>query len=369
MLTDAAAIVAAYVLGSIPIAGLVVRRRAHLDLRRVGSGNVGATNALRATTPAIGLLVALADAAKGAVAVWLARRTQASDGAVALAAVASVVGHVAPIWLRFRGGKGVATASGAFALLGAVAAAAAVVVFIAVVWSTRLVSLGSLVAALALVGTAAWHEPTFVKEAAAVTRVVLKPRQHQPAARRHRAPAGHQIFMHHRRSRGRQLGHRAGRAPGAPDTTCACEAGTRLVASRRDARQRRLSAGRRSSRASIPPPRSGRRRRCHAGGGRGTVAACAAYRAVARPAAVPFISAAKGLEHARSPDVAGDRRRGQASPAVAVLSGRPSRRRLRRAADGRRWRRVRQAARPSANSADRRCGYATDDVASVEIGG
>ena len=77
MLTDAAAIVAAYALGSIPIAWLVVRRWAHLDVRRIGSGNVGATNALRATTPAIGLLVALADAAKGALAVWLARRTQA----------------------------------------------------------------------------------------------------------------------------------------------------------------------------------------------------------------------------------------------------------------------------------------------------
>ena len=178
MLTDAAAIVAAYVLGSIPIAWLVVRRRAHLDLRRVGSGNVGATNALRATTPAIGLLVALAAAAMGAVAVWLARRTQASDGAVALAAVASVVGHVAPIWLRFRGGKGVATTSGAFAVLAPAAAAVAVVVFIAVVWSTRLVSLGSLVATLALVGTAAWYEPAFVTEAAAAVAALIVLKHH-----------------------------------------------------------------------------------------------------------------------------------------------------------------------------------------------
>jgi glycerol-3-phosphate acyltransferase PlsY len=183
MLTDAAGIVAAYVLGSIPIAWLVVRRAAHLDLRRVGSGNVGATNALRATTPAIGLLVALADAAKGAIAVWLARRTQASDGAVALAAVASVVGHVAPIWLRFRGGKGVATASGAFALLAPVAAVAAVAVFIAVVWSTRLVSLGSLAATLALVGTAAWHEPLFVKEAAAAVAAIIVLKHHANIAR------------------------------------------------------------------------------------------------------------------------------------------------------------------------------------------
>jgi glycerol-3-phosphate acyltransferase PlsY len=160
-----------------------VRRWAHLDVRRVGSGNVGAANALRATTPAIGLLVALADAAKGAVAVWLARRTQASDGAVALAAVASVVGHVAPIWLRFRGGKGVATASGAFAVLGPVAAVAAVVVFIAVVWSTRLVSLGSLAATLALVGTAAWHEPLLVKEAAAVVATIIVVKHHANIAR------------------------------------------------------------------------------------------------------------------------------------------------------------------------------------------
>jgi len=178
MLTDAAAIVAAYALGSIPIAWFVVRSRAHVDLRGIGSGNVGATNALRATTPTIGVLVALADAAKGAIAVWLARRTHASDGAVALAAVASVVGHVAPIWLRFRGGKGVATASGAFAVLAPVAAAAAIVVFVAVVWSTRIVSIGSLAATLALVGTAAWHEPTLVKEAAAVVAAVIVLRHH-----------------------------------------------------------------------------------------------------------------------------------------------------------------------------------------------
>jgi acyl phosphate:glycerol-3-phosphate acyltransferase len=183
MLTDALTIVAAYALGSIPIAWLVVRRWAHLDVRRIGSGNVGATNALRATTPAIGLLVALADAAKGALAVWLARRTQASDGAIALAAVASVVGHVAPVWLRFRGGKGVATASGAFAVLAPVAAAAALVVFVLVVWSTRLVSLGSLAATVALAGTAAWHEPMFVKEAAAAVATVVVLKHHANIAR------------------------------------------------------------------------------------------------------------------------------------------------------------------------------------------
>jgi glycerol-3-phosphate acyltransferase PlsY len=180
---DSAAIVAAYALGSIPVALLAVRRVAHLDVRSIGSGNVGATNALRATRPAIGLLVALADAAKGAIAVWLARQAHASDGAVALAAVASVLGHVAPVWLRFRGGKGVATASGAFAVLAPAAALAGVVAFVAVVWSTRLVSLGSLTATLALVGMAAWLEPLFVKEAALAVAAVIVVKHHANIAR------------------------------------------------------------------------------------------------------------------------------------------------------------------------------------------
>lgn len=175
---DAGAIVAAYALGSIPVALLVVRRLAQVDVRQIGSGNVGASNALRATTPAIGLLVALADAAKGAVAVWLARRAHASDGAVAIAAVASVIGHVAPVWLRFRGGKGVATASGAFAILAPVAAAAAVATFVVVVWATRVASLASLAGTLALVGTAAWFEPLLVKEAAAAVAAVIVLKHH-----------------------------------------------------------------------------------------------------------------------------------------------------------------------------------------------
>jgi acyl phosphate:glycerol-3-phosphate acyltransferase len=173
MLVDTAALVAAYLLGSIPVAWLVVRRWARLDVRTVGSGNVGATNALRATTPALGLFVALADAGKGALAVWMARRANASEAAVALAAFAAVAGHVAPIWLRFRGGKGVATASGAFAVLAPLAAAVALAFFVAVVWTTRLVSLGSLAGTIALVGTAAWHDPLRVTETAAAVAVVI----------------------------------------------------------------------------------------------------------------------------------------------------------------------------------------------------
>ena len=173
MLTDGLMLVVAYVLGSIPVAWLVVRRLKHLDVRRIGSGNVGATNALRATSPAIGLLVALADAGKGALAIWVARRAHASDTAVALAAVAAVAGHVAPVWLKFRGGKGVATASGAFAVLAPLAAGIALAVFVVVVWATRLVSLGSLAATLALVGAAAWHDPARVAEAAVLVAAII----------------------------------------------------------------------------------------------------------------------------------------------------------------------------------------------------
>ena len=91
---------------------------------------------------------------------------------------AAIIGHVFPVWTRFRGGKGVATASGAFAVLAPVAAAAALFVFVLVVWSTRLVSLGSLAATVALVGTAAWNEPMFVKEAAAAVAAVVVLKHH-----------------------------------------------------------------------------------------------------------------------------------------------------------------------------------------------
>ena len=108
------AILIGYAVGSLPIGYLVAQGRGGVDLRRVGSGNVGATNVYRTSGLALAIAVMLADIGKGAAAVLLA-----GGANPAAAGVAAVVGHIYPVWLRFRGGKGVATASGVFAVLAA----------------------------------------------------------------------------------------------------------------------------------------------------------------------------------------------------------------------------------------------------------
>jgi len=138
-----------YLIGSIPFA-LVLARQRGLDLRKVGSGNLGAANVFRASGATAGVLVAVLDIGKGAVSVLVAE--QLSDGPAwpAVAGLAAIVGHVYPIWLRFRGGKGVATACGVFAVLTPLAAAPALAAFLATVWITRYISLGSVVASVVL---------------------------------------------------------------------------------------------------------------------------------------------------------------------------------------------------------------------------
>ncbi|HEV3141297.1 MAG TPA: glycerol-3-phosphate 1-O-acyltransferase PlsY [Vicinamibacterales bacterium] len=143
-------ILAAYLLGSIPFALLLSRRVSAVDVRTIGSGNVGAANVMRVSGVAAGILVAALDAAKGAVSVALAARLSADAAAPAAAGMAAILGHVYPIWLRFRGGKGVATACGVFAMLTPAAIPPALAIFIGVVWVTKYVSLGSLLATLAL---------------------------------------------------------------------------------------------------------------------------------------------------------------------------------------------------------------------------
>jgi glycerol-3-phosphate acyltransferase PlsY len=140
-----------YLLGSIPFAFLLSRRLEGIDIRRAGSGNVGAANVLRTSGIGAALLVMLLDVAKGAGSVLVAQRWVAGDAvAPAAAGLAAIVGHVYPVWLRFRGGKGVATACGVFSVLTPWAMLPAVTLFVATVWITRFISLGSLMATVAL---------------------------------------------------------------------------------------------------------------------------------------------------------------------------------------------------------------------------
>jgi acyl phosphate:glycerol-3-phosphate acyltransferase len=141
------ALLLAYALGSIPTGYLVTRLIAGHDLRGIGSGGIGATNTQRVLGWRWGLAVALADVAKGVGAVLVARWVGVSELFVALCAVAAVVAHCWPIWLGFRGGKGVATGAGAaFAL--SLWSLPLIPILILPVALTRYVSLGSVVAAL-----------------------------------------------------------------------------------------------------------------------------------------------------------------------------------------------------------------------------
>jgi len=140
-----------YIVGSLPLGFLITRGRRGIDLRRVGSGNVGAANVYRSAGRSLGVMVMLVDVAKGASGVLLARLVEGGAGeATALAGLGAVVGHVYPIWLRFVGGKGVAVACGVFALLAPLATIIAASVFVLATWMTRYVSLGSVLATLAL---------------------------------------------------------------------------------------------------------------------------------------------------------------------------------------------------------------------------
>ena len=152
-MADLIAVVAAYLVGSIPFAQLLSRRRG-VDLRRVGSGNVGASNVLRTLGVRPAVVAMMLDAVKGTVAVLVAQRLTNGVAAPVMAGLASMIGHVYPVWLRFRGGKGVATAAGAFAVLTPVAVAAAMGVFLLTVAFTRFISVGSMAAALTLAGWA-----------------------------------------------------------------------------------------------------------------------------------------------------------------------------------------------------------------------
>jgi glycerol-3-phosphate acyltransferase PlsY len=140
-----------YLLGSIPFGYLLVRARSGRDVRAIGSGNIGATNVARTAGLSTGVATLVLDLAKGLFAVWLAG--QGSGGNIRImmyAGLAAILGHVFPVWLKFSGGKGVATALGVFLMISWAAVAAAVAIFAIVVLFWRYVSLGSISAAAAL---------------------------------------------------------------------------------------------------------------------------------------------------------------------------------------------------------------------------
>lgn len=147
-------VVFGYLTGSVPFAYLLARR-VGIDVRVVGSGNVGATNVLRTTGLGRAILVMALDIAKGVLAVGVAQLSNAGATTTAVAGAAAIVGHIYPVWLRFHGGKGVAVAAGVFSMLAPAATAVACGVFLIIVRGTRYVSLGSLLATVAL-PPAAW---------------------------------------------------------------------------------------------------------------------------------------------------------------------------------------------------------------------
>ena len=148
--TGLIAVLAGYLLGSIPFSYLIVRIHRGIDVRTIGSRSAGATNVLRASGKWAALLALLLDVAKGTAAVVFARAFEVGNWWLAAAAAAAVVGHVFPVFLVFRGGKGVATAAGVLAVLVPLAGLGALTVFVlAVVWK-RYVSLASISAAASL---------------------------------------------------------------------------------------------------------------------------------------------------------------------------------------------------------------------------
>ena len=170
---DGILILVAYLLGSIPT-GYLLGMLAGVDVTKSGSGNVGATNVARVLGPWQGVLTLIADTGKGLIPVILAMQLGASLGATVLVGTAAFLGHLYPIFLRFKGGKGVATAFGVFIALAPLAALILLVVFALTALTSRIVSLGSIVtAATAPLILWLFHYPPLVIGVAAFIGVAI----------------------------------------------------------------------------------------------------------------------------------------------------------------------------------------------------
>ena len=187
------ALVIAYLLGSIPFGYLLVKWRTGADVRSAGSGNIGATNVLRTSGRGAGIATLLLDIAKGYAAVWIAARLTGNNELwSSAAALAVMAGHAYPVFLRFQGGKAVATFVGAFLRLSPLALGAALLVFLGVAAWTRHISLGS-IAAAATFPLAVWlivHGP-WPPLAASIVAGIFIIYKHSSNIRRLRAGSEH----------------------------------------------------------------------------------------------------------------------------------------------------------------------------------
>ncbi|MBC8165582.1 MAG: glycerol-3-phosphate 1-O-acyltransferase PlsY [Bryobacteraceae bacterium] len=175
-MTPVLVLLVAWLAGGIPFGFLLVRLRSGRDVRTMGSGNIGATNVLRTAGGLLGVLTLLLDIGKGTFAVWLSDIVTKGDVFwMSLTALAVMAGHAFPLFLRFRGGKAVASFIGAFLYLTPVPLLATLLIFVITVAASRYISLGSIVAA-ALFPLSVWlieHPPAFVLAAATLAGVFI----------------------------------------------------------------------------------------------------------------------------------------------------------------------------------------------------
>lgn len=179
MINQIILIVAAYLLGSIPT-GLLLAKAAGVDIRSSGSGNIGATNVYRTLGRSVGILTLFGDCLKGVIPVVATGYFGMSDLWIAAAGLAAFLGHTYTVFLGFKGGKGVATALGVFIAVSPAAVGSALLIFAAVVWKWRYISLGSISAAMAMPGMVAVFDsrpPVVVMTSIVALLVIWKHRE------------------------------------------------------------------------------------------------------------------------------------------------------------------------------------------------
>jgi glycerol-3-phosphate acyltransferase PlsY len=162
-MNDIIALILAYLLGSIPFGHIIVKLKTGQDVRTSGSGATGATNVLRTAGKTLGILTFVLDIVKGVVAVYVARwltdvAWDATTWVVAGAAILAILGHIFPVWLGFKAGKGVATGLGVFLAIAPIASLCAFAAFILIVAKTKYVSLGSITGTVIMIPLILfWH--------------------------------------------------------------------------------------------------------------------------------------------------------------------------------------------------------------------